>query len=158
MFWNNIESSVINLSLQLDKINTARTVIHGTERLIKTALNEVDSTLKTDGGFVFNNILNERPAEETLSKGVFPIRNIDNIINAKTSSKKGLNCEKNNDVVTKQCKIEDKLQDLPIEATCTEDSKTDEKHKLDENDDRFFDDIKMTAKLIKLASKKEKKE
>ncbi|GBC13474.2 uncharacterized protein OCT59_000752 [Rhizophagus irregularis] len=120
MFWNNIESSVINLSLQLDKINTARTVIHGTERLIKTALNEVDSTLKTDGGFVFNNILNERPAEETLSKGVFPIRNIDNIINAKTSSKKGLNCEKNNDVVTKQCKIEDKLQDLPIEATCTE--------------------------------------
>lgn len=34
----------------------ARTVIHGTERLIKTALNEVDSTLKTDGGFVFNNV------------------------------------------------------------------------------------------------------
>jgi len=29
--------------------------MHGTERLIKTAFNEVDSTLKTDGGYVSNN-------------------------------------------------------------------------------------------------------
>ncbi|RIA84321.1 hypothetical protein C1645_832434 [Glomus cerebriforme] len=63
MFWNNVESSVANSSLKLDKVKTAQTVIHGTKRLIKTALNEVDSTLKTD---VSNNEPNERkrPAEE----------------------------------------------------------------------------------------------
>ncbi|CAI2193680.1 13345_t:CDS:10 [Funneliformis geosporum] len=48
MFWNNLESSVASSSLQLDKVNTARTVMHGTERLIKTAFNEVDGTLKAD--------------------------------------------------------------------------------------------------------------
>ncbi|CAG8724612.1 14865_t:CDS:10, partial [Dentiscutata erythropus] len=63
MFWNDIEASVANSSLQLDKVNTARTVMHGTERLIKTAFNEVDSTLKTN---VSNNGPNERkrPVEE----------------------------------------------------------------------------------------------
>ncbi|CAG8568796.1 688_t:CDS:2, partial [Funneliformis caledonium] len=75
MFWNNVESSVTNSSLELDKVKTARAVMHGTKRLIKTALNEVDSTLKTDGGFVSNNVPNERPAEKALSEGVSSIGN-----------------------------------------------------------------------------------
>ncbi|CAI2191651.1 8824_t:CDS:10, partial [Funneliformis geosporum] len=206
IFWNEIESSIADSDLHLDKVKTARTVMHGTERLIKTALNEVDSTLRTDGGFVSNNVPNERPAEEALSEGVFPIGNTDDIINARTSSKRGLNCEKNDDVVTKRGKIEEKSQDLPIEATSekstedesrntptpciyiSSDSETYEEHKLDEDDDGFFDDIKTvsfndylnqnkesewklrdgrlivdivnikTAELIKLASEKEKKE
>ncbi|PKY45506.1 hypothetical protein RhiirA4_460109 [Rhizophagus irregularis] len=140
--------AVQNKNLQLDKVNIARTVIHGTERLIKTALNEVDSTLKTDGGFVFNNVPNERPAEETLFKGVSPIRNTDDIINVRTSSKRGLNCEKNDDVVTKWATFEKSTEGEsrntpPPFIYISSDSKTDEKHKLDENDDGFFDDIKM---------------
>ncbi|CAI2187836.1 2985_t:CDS:10 [Funneliformis geosporum] len=155
MFWNNIESSVADSSLRLDKVNTARTVIHGTEMLIKTALNEVDSTLKTDGGFVSNNVPNERPAEEALSEGVSPIGNTDDIIKSRTSSKRGLNCEKNDDVVAKRGKTGDKSQDQDTSEKSTEDEprntppqyiyissdSEDEEHKLDEDDDRFFDDI-----------------
>ncbi|CAG8531265.1 4225_t:CDS:2, partial [Paraglomus brasilianum] len=68
MFGNEIESSIADSDLHLDKVKTARTVMHGTERLIKTAFNEVDSTLKTDGGYVSNNEPNKESKESVNSK------------------------------------------------------------------------------------------
>ncbi|GBC08496.1 hypothetical protein RclHR1_08170004 [Rhizophagus clarus] len=72
MFWNNVESSVANSSLRLDKVKTARTIMNGTERLIQTALIEVDSTLKTDGDFVSNKGPNERKREASPVITLFP--------------------------------------------------------------------------------------
>ncbi|CAG8628322.1 698_t:CDS:2 [Ambispora leptoticha] len=59
VFWNEIESSTVNSNLHLDKVRTARTVMHGTRNLIKTAIKEIDRTLKPDESLVSNNKLDD---------------------------------------------------------------------------------------------------